>query len=373
MGSQVMGREAAARLRSLVLFGGVVALGGGLFAWKYAAAQGSAAGAQYEPAEVVTVAVAEPVQHQGAATSIGTVLATRSITLRNELPGTVRQVALRPGQLVEAGSLLVALDVSVETAELKAQQARAELAERTVERLQRMADQQAISAMELDNARAERDVARAEVERIRAVIGRKTIRAPFRARVGMSDVHVGQFLDAGTLLTTLQGVEAAADVDFAVAQAVAAGLRPGDVVQVFVSDDGLAVPARVSAVDARIDPSTRNATVRARLDAAGAAVSPGSSVRVRVPVGEAHAGVVVPVGSLRKGPDGDHVFVLEEVEGQTRSVMRRVQAGAVLGEGVLILQGLSAGERVAASGSFKLREGALVQVSSEPTVTAGVR
>lgn len=372
MGRQRRKRELTAGMRSLVLFGGVVAVGGGLFAWKYAAAQGSAAGAQYEPAEVITVAVAEAVQHQGAATSIGTVLATRSITLRNEMPGTVRHAALRPGQVVEAGALLVALDVSVEEAELKAQQARAELAERTVERLQRMADQRAVSAMELDNARAERDVARAEVERIRAVIGRKTIRAPFRARLGISDVHVGQFLDAGTPLTTLQGVDEVADVDFAVAQSVAAGLRTGDVVQVWVTDAEV-VPARITAIDARVDPSTRNAGVRARFERSAVTASPGASVRVRVPVGEMHAGVAVPVSALRKGPGGDHVFVIDESSGQTRSAVRRVQAGSVLGESVVILDGLAAGERVAAAGSFKLREGGLVQVSTERPVTAAVR
>ena len=86
-----------------------------------------------------------------------------------------------------------------------------------------MTSRGAASAMELDNARAERDVALAQVARTRAIIARKTIRAPFRARVGMSDVHVGQFLESGTQLTTLQGVDGAVHVDFAVSQSVARG------------------------------------------------------------------------------------------------------------------------------------------------------
>src|SRR5690606_39883811 len=112
----------------------------------------------------------------------------------------------------------------------------------------------------LDNARAERDVARAEIERTKAVIARKTLRAPFRARVGIADVHPGQFLEAGALLTTLQGVDDEANVDFAVAQDVAASLRPGDQVDVVVGEDeALVVPAQIVAVDARVDPTTRNA------------------------------------------------------------------------------------------------------------------
>jgi membrane fusion protein (multidrug efflux system) len=273
---------------------------------------------------------------------------------------------------VDAGTVLVALDVSVEEAELKALEARATLAEATLARLQRLAERRAVSAIDLDNARAERDVALAGIERTRAVIERKTIRAPFRARVGISDVHPGQFLEVGTLLTTLQGVGESAHVDFAVAQAVSAGLRSGDRVDVFVSDDeSAAIPARIVAVDARVDATTRNATVRARLASAAVGLRPGASVRVRVPVGAPRTAVTVPVSALRKGPGGDHVFVLErDTFDQTRAHMRPVEAGTVLGAEVVILAGLSAGERVAASGSFKLREGVKVSVSDEAPVGA---
>src|SRR5205809_1070151 len=90
-------------------------------------------------------------------------------------------------------------------------------------------------------------------------------RAPCAARVGLSDVHPGQYLNEGTELTTLQGVDAAVNVDFTVAQAVAAELHPGDPVAVFGADDARPLTARIVAVDAKIDPATRNALVRARI------------------------------------------------------------------------------------------------------------
>ncbi|MGH7500556.1 MAG: efflux RND transporter periplasmic adaptor subunit [Longimicrobiales bacterium] len=371
MGSERLNRSRVV-IRSVVLLMTIIAVGGGLVVWKYASerAVAEAAASQPEPMEVVTQAVAGEREHRGTVTSIGTVLAMRSVTLRNELPGTVHEVRLLSGQVVSAGALLVALDVSVEAAELKALEARAELAETTLARYERMAAQRAVSAIELDNARAERDVARAEIERTRAIIGRKTIRAPFRARIGIADVHRGQFLDAGTLLTTLQGVDEAVHVDFAVAQGVAAGLGEGDAVEVFAGvGDGTKIAARIVAIDARVDPATRNATVRARIEGGGEVLVPGASVRVRIPVGASQVSVVVPVNALRKGPAGDHVFVLEEAEAdQTRAHVRPVEAGPVIGDEVVILQGLSAGERVAASGSFKLRDAALVRVANE---TAG--
>lgn len=362
-------RRPSVRTRSAVLLAGILAVSGGLATWKVAAAEraGAAAANQHEPMEVVTGAVAVEREHRGATTSIGTVLATRSVTLRNELPGTVRTARLTPGQIVEAGTVLVALDVSVEEAELAALQAQAELAATTLERVQRMFERRAASAIELDNARAERDVALAQIARTRAIIARKTIRAPFRARIGIADVHPGQFLEAGTLLTTLQGVEEAAHVDFAVAQSVAAGLRAGDQVEILAGDgETTLLAAAIVAVDARVDPTTRSATVRARIEQGGGMLSPGASVRVRVPVGDARVAVAVPVSALRKGPGGDHVFVLAADDNdQTRAHVRLVQAGSVLGDEVVILGGLSAGETVAVSGSFKLREAALVHVAED--------
>ena len=343
----------------------VLGSGGALAAWKGASMKDSAAASahQPEPMEVVTAATATARGYQRSASSIGTVLALQSVTLRNELAGTVRQVALVPGRIVEPGTVLVALDVSVEQAELEAQKAQLALTETTLSRLQRLLEPQAVSAEEVDRARAERDIAQAEISRIRAIIERKTIRAPFRARVGIADVHRGQYLSEGTVLTTLQSVEEASHVDFTVAQNVAAQLQVGDEVQVAATNEATPVSARIVALDARVDPTTRNALVRARVNGNGSVVAPGASVRVQVPVGALTEAVVVPVSALRKGPGGDHLFVIApDEQGKPRAHLRLVQAGDVLGDSILILDGLKAGEQVAASGSFKLREGVLVAV-----------
>jgi len=358
---------------STLLLGMIAATGAGLAAWKLAATRKAeaAAASQPEPVESVTAAVATERQHRPTTTSIGTVLALRSVTLRNELAGTVRHVRLTPGQIVDAGTVLVALDVSVEQAELNAQEAHAALAETVLGRLQPLAQNHAVPALDVDRARAERDVALAQIARTRAVIARKTIRAPFRARVGIADVHPGQYLNEGTQLTTLQGVDDAAHVDFAVAQRVAASLRQGEKVQVFATNEATPIAARIVALDARVDPTTRNAMVRARIVDAANAVTPGASVRVVVPVGPLTTAVTVPVSALRRGPEGDHVFVIAaDKDGKSRAHLRPVESGTVLGDEVLILAGLTPGEQVATSGSFKLREAVQVAISGA-NATAG--
>ncbi len=354
------------RSASYVLLGTLILTGGVLGAWKTVAIRdaNAAAAKQPEPMAAVSLAEARAQEYRGSATSIGTVLALRSVTLRNEVAGTIERAALVPGSIVEPGALLVALDVSVEEADLKAQAAQAALAQTTLARLQGLRQAEAVSQEEVDQAKAQLDVALAQMARTRAIIARKTIRAPFRARVGLSDVHEGQYLNEGTAITTLQGVGEAVDVDFAVAQQVAEQLHVGGAVQV-LGDDSAVIPAEIVALDARVDPTTRNAMVRARIARAAEAPPPGASVRVVVAVGAATPAVTVPASALRTDPSGDHVFtVAPDGQGRPRAHVRPVTAGPLLGDDVVILAGLQPGEKVAASGSFKLREGVLVAAES---------
>lgn len=341
----------------------------GLAAWKYESIQEGAVAAarQPEPMEAVAVAAARAVEHRERVTSIGTVLALRSITLRNELPGTVAQIRFAPGDVVEAGTVLVALDVSVEEADLRAQQAQAALAKTVLDRRRALREDLAAAQEEVDRARADLDVAQAQIARTKAIIARKTIRAPFRARVGLADVHPGQYLNEGTSLTTLQGIDEAVHVDFPVAQHIASGLHEGDRVEI-IPTGGAPVEGRLVAIDARVDPATRNAMIRARIDGGSDVLTPGAAVRVRVPVGTARQAVAIPVNALRKAPGGDQVFVIEQdQEGRTRAKVRQVEVGAMLADEVVIHAGVSAGELVATSGSFKLRDGVLVSAAEPAT------
>lgn len=361
-------------IASAVLIVGVVGAGAGLAYWKQAALAAVAAESANapEPVEAISVALAAEREHRRSTTSIGTVLALQSVLLKNELAGTVRNVNLTPGQIVEPGTVLVEQDGLVEQAELKALEAQAALAKTQLERLVRLGST-AASAEELDQAKADLDVAIAQTERVKAVIARKVIRAPFRARVGLSDLHIGQYLEEGTQITSLQGVDDSIDVDFAVAQSVALTLRQGDTVDVLTGAAQTPVKATIVALDSRVDSITRSAMVRARVTENVNALSPGAAVRVRTFVGSPTRAVAVPVNALRKGPTGDHVFVIEDDKaGQPRARQRAVKSGPVVGDEVLILQGVTVGERVASLGSFKLREDVLVAIA-EPQEPANAK
>jgi membrane fusion protein (multidrug efflux system) len=354
-------------LLSVVLGTGVL-----LAAWKQGANREAAAAAAKhpEPVERIAIASAEPREYRATITAVGTVLALRSITLKNEVSGTVARASLSSGEVVDAGAVLVELDASVEQAELRALQAQARLAETMARRREELLKAGATTQDEVDQVHAQLEVAQAQSARLRAQIAKKTIRAPFRARVGLSDIHRGQYLNEGVALTTLQGISDEVHVDFSVAQSVAAGIQLGSSVEVRTSQ-GRTLTAKVVAADARVDPDTRSVKLRARLEGGASDAAPGASVRVLLSVGEASKAVVIPVSSLRKGPDGDHVWVLAaEASGVERAHARMVVSGPVLGETVIVRSGLDPGERLAASGSFKLREGVRVAAAEPVPVPA---
>jgi membrane fusion protein, multidrug efflux system len=341
--------------RTLAVLGVVASVALALFSWK-TWARGDDPPPADEPREIITIAKAEARRHSRSTTAIGTVVAAHSITLRNEVPGTVARVVMAPGAIVNAGDLLLALDVSLERAELASFEAQSRLAQARLARFASLAAGSAVSKMDVETAHAETEVAQAQVHRVQALIARKTLRAPFRARVGITDLDVGQYLAEGELLTTLQSIDARPFVDFRVAQTAALELNPGAEVSVTIRGRS-AIPARVLATDSLVDAASRSVMVRAQLLATAPELKPGSAVSVSLPTTQPREVVTVPRSAVRRGPDGDFVFVIQaDDQGVSRARQQRVTVDSVDDEVALVSAGLAPGSSVAATGSFKLRD-----------------
>ncbi len=315
----------------------------------------------------VGIATAEPITFRPSSVVVGTVLAPRFIELRTELPGLVTAVSMEPGQTVQQGQVLVQLDVRSETAELKSATAALKLAEADLKRIQSISSSNAISAQERDTAEATAIRAQAEVDRLAVMIDRKTIRAPFDARVGLHQLHPGQYLDAGTEITSLEGIDNYFDIDFSVPKHIAQCLQIGDEVQLDLNSNGNAVSPSmqikvpVVALDAKADAVSRTMMVRARIHDPPATMRPNDSIRVVVEYGMPIQVIAVPATAVRSSPAGASLFVALESEGVLRASTRSV---VVLGTGdgtrAWISEGLSGGEQVVAEGSFKVRDGVML-------------
>src|SRR5262245_24331608 len=322
-----------------------------------------------EPAESVEVADVRAVTWQDRASAAGTIVARESVTLSNELAGTIARVAFSSGQVVEAGQVLLELDTRTERAELRSAEADIELARITANRTRRLVEQLAGTQAEVDRARAQLAQAEARRDVVAATIARKTLRAPFRGRIGLRDVHPGQYLGEGTEITTLESVADSVYVDFRLAQELAAQLAPG--AQVRLSGGALRNEAEavVRAIDARADETSRTVRLRAEASGLGAEAKPGAFVDVTVASTSPRQVLVVPVAAVRRAAWGDHVFLI--VAGgdggqELRAEQRFVATGPVLGREIVVLDGLAPGDRVASEGSFKLRQCSLVRVAAPP-------
>jgi RND family efflux transporter MFP subunit len=271
----------------------------------------------------------------------------------------VDEVLFEPGAIVESGQTLLTLDTSVEQAQLNAALARVTFTESTLRRTEQMAQTKAVTELELEETQSQWQQAEAQAAELRAIIARKSFVAPFRARVGLSDTHAGQYLPAGTLITNLQSVEDHVVVDFMAPQTVIPYLELGQTIELVMPQQ--TYTATIAAIDSQADRSTRNIRVRARWDNPPLSAVPGNSIQVVIHYGLTSELLAVPSESVRHSPQGTYVFtVADDQQGNSRASMIPVIIATTVGNRVGLTAGVKAGDRVVVQGSFKLQDGALV-------------
>lgn len=329
-----------------------------------------AQGAAFQPPpEAVTTVVAQQEAWPVTLSAIGTMAAVQGVTVSADLPGTVEGIFFESGRAVRAGDVLATLDTTQEQAQLAAIEARRELARLTFARVQELLNQKVISKAEFDRAAAESQQTEAQLGEIKAVIQRKTIRAPFAGVLGIRQVNLGQYLGSGDALVTLQSVNPIY-VNFGVPQQSAGEIPVGRTVKVTTADfDGVEWKGRVTALDSMIDEATRNIQVQATLPNADGRLRPGMFVQAEVGLGPSQSVIVLPASAINYAPYGDSVFVVADLKGEDGRTYRGVRqqlvkVGPARGDQVAVLTGVKAGEEVVTSGLFKLRNGAAVQINN---------
>lgn len=344
------------------------------------------------PPESVSASTVTKDQWQGKLSAVGTVVASKSVTITTEVPGTVSAIRFESGDRVRKGALLVRLDTSVEQAELKAAEAAERLAKASFTRAQELRKVNANSKAELESAEATSMQSEAEIARLRAVISRKTLTAPFAGRLGIREVNPGQFLNAGTPVTTLVSTDEVY-ADFFLPQGVLGSIGEG--FEVNITTDavpGDVIKGKVDTTDALVQTSTRNVKVRAVFDNEGEKLKPGMFVNVSVNMPDDRGVLLVPASAILYAPYGDSVYVIEKAqqkkddgkeapdtgssEGESSQSaqppgsdlvvnQRFVRLGERRGDFVEVLSGVEEGERVVSAGAFKLKNGMSVVVTKD--------
>jgi membrane fusion protein (multidrug efflux system) len=310
--------------------------------------------------------------------AIGSVTAVQGVNITTEVSGAVREIAFESSAAVAKGDLLVRLDTSTEEAQLRAAEAKVEWAKVSAKRARNLRADNTVSQSELDSAEADLKQAEANAEAIHAAIEKKTIRAPFAGRLGIRQVNLGQYLEAGKPIVSLQSL-APVYADFSLPQQNLSQLKAG--MRVNVSTDTYTnhqFEGSLTAINPDLDVKTRSIGLQATLDNADQLLRPGMFARVEVVLPDEQSVLVVPATSILSAPYGDSVYVIEKASGTNATasaglVVRQqfVKTGRAHGDFVSVESGLKPGDRVASSGIFKLRNGMSVsennEVSPKPT------
>ena len=318
----------------------------------------------------VNTAVVQRQSWESLLTSVGSLEAVQGVMVTAELTGKVVYIGFEPGTNVQAGDVLVQQDISSEKAQLRGAEAALELARVNVERMKKLLADETIAQSQYDNASAQFKEAKAQVDNIRAIIGKKTIRAPFAGRLGIRLVNLGQTLNEGDQIVSLQSLNPIF-VNFFLPQQELARIRLGFKVQLTTDVlPGEIVEGKITAINSQVDPSTRNIGVQATVANSQERLRPGMFVKVAVVLPVQDKVLAIPSTAVLYAPYGDSVFVVEEEKseknGHHGKIVRQqfVRLGEKRGDFVSVVSGLKEGETVVSTGPFKLRNGQAVVVDN---------
>ncbi|HEY2559542.1 MAG TPA: efflux RND transporter periplasmic adaptor subunit [Caldimonas sp.] len=342
--------------------------------------------------QTVTATKVESLEWQPQLAAVGTVVAVRGVDVTTEIAGLVRSIEFKSGEEVKAGTVLAQLNADSDIAQLNSLMAARDLAATVLKRDQAQFEVQAISQAQLDNDAADLKTRNALVAQQQATIAKKTIRAPFSGKLGITTVNPGQYLNPGDKIVTLQTIDPIY-VDFYLPQKRIGGLSIGQIVG--IATDGfpdVGFPGRVTAINPKVDPATRNILVEATLANPKRQLLPGMFANVSVDVGDKRRYLTLPQTAITYNPYGSTVFVVRqksEVDAAARAASRAgsaaaaapaaaaasgadqlvvqqvfVTTGETRGDQVAIVSGLKEGEQVVTSGQVKLKNGTPIAIDN---------
>jgi membrane fusion protein (multidrug efflux system) len=325
---------------------------------------------QKAPPVAVTAMKAESQIWQPQIKAVGSLRAVRGVDVTTEIAGLVRTMHFKSGQDVRSGQLLVQLNADSDVAQLRSLEAAADLSRTVYERDKKQFAVQAVSQATLDADSADLKSKLAMVAQQRALVDKKTISAPFAGRLGISTVNPGQYLNPGDKVVTLQSLNLLY-ADFYLPQQELARISLGQ--KVILTTDtypGKSFTGKITTVNPKVDPETRNFQAEATIANAGHKLLPGMYATVQILAGVTQRYLTLPQTAVTYNPYGDTVYIVEErgkgPGGKPVLTAKQsfVTVGGTRGDQVAILSGIKEGDMVVTSGQIKLRSGSTVIINN---------
>lgn len=332
-----------------------------------------------------------------AMAAVGSLRAVRGVDLSTEIAGLVRSVNFKSGDEVRAGQVLVELNADVERAQVNAGKVAVDLAQITLKRDREQLSAEAVAQATVDNDDADLKSKTALVAQQQATLDKKTIRAPFAGRLGISTINPGQYVNTGDKIVTLQAIDPIY-VDFFLPQQYVIQLSKGQAVTVSLDGTDRTFSGTVNAINPAVDTTTRNIQVEATVPNPKGELVPGMYARVSVQTGASQRYLTLPQSAITYNPYGATVFIgkpappaapptgasgaapaadadksaakADAKAGNDAAPQNLVAAqvfvttGPTRGDQVAILKGIDEGAIVVTSGQLKLKNGTPLKIDN---------
>jgi len=345
---------------------------GGIFGYKAFKAKENrqAMLVQKAPPVTVTAIKAEAHRWQSQIKAVGSTRAVQGLDVTTEMAGIVTSVNFKPGEEVKEGQLLVQLNVDSDLALLKSLEAAAELAHIVYERDKKQYAFQAVSQATLDADAADYKSKKAQVVQQAALVEKKSVRAPFAGRLGISTANPGLYINPGDKIVTLQSLNLLY-IDFNLPQQELSRLYVGQ--SVTVTTDAYpdkTFKGRITTINPKVDTDTRNIQVEATISNNKHFMLPGMFVMVRVQAASMQSYLTLPQTAITHNPYGETAYIVEDkgrtADGKPLLVAKQVfvTVGPTRGDQIAILKGIQTGDTIVTSGQLKLRNGTAVVINN---------
>lgn len=317
--------------------------------------------------QTVSTATAEYSEWQPQVQAVGSLRAIHGVEVTTEVAGLVRKLHFTSGADARAGQVLVQLNADPDIAQLQALTAEANLAALTYHRDLIQYQAQAIGRAQLDTDAANLKSTREQEAAQAALVAKKTVRAPFSGRLGITTVNPGQYLNPGDPIVTLESVDPIY-VDFRLPQDELARVAVGQTVHVMADAfGGKTFEGKITSIDPLVDPSTRNFQAEATIRNPEHKLLPGMFVRTSVDAGGKERYLTLPQTAITYNPYGETVYLVRNpatAGGHPTAQLIFVTLGPTRGDQVAVVKGLKAGDVVVSSGQMKIKNGTQLVVNN---------
>lgn len=367
----------------LVAFGGVVGMQQFI-----AGKKAEAAANMPEAVSQVTVMTVEAQEWTPMINAVGSIRPNQGAMLSAQAPGTVTRVAIRSGDRVRRGQLLVEIDSSAERASLKATEAQLPAALANYNRFKTLVASNSASKMELDNAQSTYNALLANIDALKEQIARRQIYAAFDGIAGIVNVNVGQFVSAGTEIVRVED-QSSMKIRFTLPQTDLEKVAIGQKVTATIDAlPGQTFPARISAMDPAVDKATGLINLEATVSEGASKLLSGMFARLNIAMKTEVNQVVVPQIAVAYTMYGESVYVLQPLSDEDKAKVakmtefnpslnaekmyraKQVEVKTLERRGIYaqLSKGVKVGDLIVTGGMQRLSNNALVMVSEREAV-----